>query len=245
MVRRVETVMGTVVSLDLPGDSHAGAADDVFAWLHAVDARFSTYRPDSEVSRFGRGELRPDELSPDLAHVLDACEDLRTFTHGYFDAYAAGTFDPSGYVKGWSVQVASHRLVAAGARDHCINAGGDVIARGTGDDGKPWRIGIRHPFHADQVAWVLAGTDLAVATSGTYERGGHVIDPYRGVPATGLRSVTVTGPDLALADAYATAALAMGERAHAFLAGLDGYECVIVSTDGEAWRSDGLPVAPD
>ena len=103
------------------------------------------------------------------------------------------------------------------------------------------RIGIRHPWETLKVAWVVAGTDLAVATSGTYERGLHVIDPFRGAPATYLRSVTVTGSDLALTDAYATAALAMGERGLTWLASLDGYECAVVTAEGEALRSNGLP----
>ena len=51
-------------------------------------------------------------------------------------------------------------------------------------------MGIRHPWEADKLCWVLTGTDFAVATSGTYERGYHVIDPYRGEPATALRSAS-------------------------------------------------------
>ena len=108
-------------------------------------------------------------------------------------------------------------------------------------DGEPWRVGIRHPWQADKVAWVVAGSDLAVATSGTYERGLHVLDPFTGQPASFLRSVTVTGPDLAIADAYATAAVAMNDRGLNWLATLDGYECAAVTERGEAFRSDGLP----
>jgi thiamine biosynthesis lipoprotein len=95
------------------------------------------------------------------------------------------------------------------------------------------------------VAWVLAGTDLAVATSGVYERGLHVIDPHSGEPVEALRSVTVTGPDLALADAYATAAMAMGSDGLLWLARLadSGYDSAAVTRDGHAYRSDGLPVA--
>ena len=146
-------------------------------------------------------------------------------------------------MKGWSVQVASDRLVAAGAGNHCLNAGGDVRVRGRPAAGEEWRVGIRHPWEALAVCWVISGTDLAVATSGTYERGYHVIDPYRGEPATVLRSVTVVGPDLGLADAYATAALAMGRAGLDWLAALDGYESGVVTEDGEAYRSPGLPVA--
>ncbi|TML30863.1 MAG: FAD:protein FMN transferase [Actinobacteria bacterium] len=151
-------------------------ADATFAWLHEVDARFSTYRPDSEVNRLDRGEIDPGAYSCDLRQVLAAGADLWRATDGYFDVYATGRLDPSGYVKGWSVQVASDRLAAAGSVNHCLNAGGDVSMRGRPSPGQEWRIGIRHPWEADRLCWVLTGTDLAMATSGTYERGYHAVD---------------------------------------------------------------------
>jgi len=246
-LRRVEEVMGTAVSLQiagsLPDPGVRRLTDEVFGWLNEVDRRFSTYKEDSEVNRVERGELDATAGSPDLRKVLDTCAELWRATDGYFDAYATGRLDPSGYVKGWSVQVASDRLAAAGAVDHCLNAGGDVRVRGRPAPGQEWRVGIRHPWQADRVCWVLSGTDLAIATSGTYARGHHVVDPYRGTAATELRSVTVVGPDLGLADAYATAALAMGLPGLDWLAGLDGYESGVVTEDGRAYRSPGLPVA--
>ncbi|HEY0699235.1 MAG TPA: FAD:protein FMN transferase [Micromonospora sp.] len=241
--------MGTAVSLQiadpLPRARLERLADDVFTWLHDVDRRFSTYRDDSEVSRFGRGELQFSDCSPDLQSVVETCADLWRATDGYFDTNATGRFDPSGYVKGWSVQVASDRLLDAGCQAHWINAGGDIRARGGPEPGVPWRIGVRHPWQADKVCWVVAGTDLAVATSGTYERGFHVIDPRRGAPAVELRSVTVTGPDLGLADAYATAGVAMGEAGLDWLARLDGYQVGVVTEDARSFRSDGFPVTPE
>ncbi|MFB9234139.1 FAD:protein FMN transferase [Plantactinospora siamensis] len=242
--------MGTAISLQisdpLPAELLGELAEQTFDWLREVDRRFSTYREDSEVNRFHRGELTIEECSPELRHVIETCADLWIATDGYFDTYATGRFDPSGYVKGWSVQVASDRLLAAGSYAHWINAGGDIRARGGPRPGEPWRIGIRHPVEADKVVWVLAVSDLAVATSGTYERGRHVVDPRRGVPATGLSSVTVTGPDLGTADAYATAGLAMGEAGLRWLAELPaGYEVGAITDELTGFHSAGLPVAPD
>jgi thiamine biosynthesis lipoprotein len=239
--------MGTAVSIeladDLPEPRLRAMLDDVCGWLHEVDARFSTYRADSEVNRLQRGEVTAVDSSADLRQVLDACADLWRDTDGYFDAYAGGTLDPSGYVKGWSVEVASARLAAAGSVRHFINAGGDIRMRGGDSDGQPWRVGIRHPWEADKLSWVLAVAEGAVATSGTYERGDHVLNPRTGKPAQGLRSVTVVGPDLARADAYATAALAMGEAGISWLAkrAADGYESAAVTDDGRAFRSPNLP----
>lgn len=256
-MRRVEQIMGTAISLEIADPLPPGAAqrlaEAVFAWFREVDERFSTYKENSEVNRLQRGEVRVEQCSADLRAVLDTCADLWTATDGFFDVYATGRLDPSGYVKGWSVQVASDRLLAAGSANHCINAGGDIRLRGGPAPGQPWRVGIRHPWEADKVAWVLEVNDTSVATSGVYERGYHVIDPRTGQPATVLRSVTVVGPDLGMADAYATAALAMGTPGLDWLARLakqsgasaaGGYESAAVAEDGRAFRSDGLPVAP-
>jgi thiamine biosynthesis lipoprotein len=80
----------------------------------------------------------------------------------------------------------------------------------------------------------------AVATSGTYERGSHVLDPFTGRPAAGLVSATVVGPDLTIADAFATAALAMGIRAPDWLITLNGYEAQVITPKGTGWSTPGF-----
>ncbi|MFU8850014.1 FAD:protein FMN transferase [Micromonospora sp. SL1-18] len=240
--------MGTAISLDLADDLPVATlhelAEQTFGWLREVDARFSTYREDSELCRFDRGELPLAEASADLRAVLDRCADLWRETDGFFDAYATGRLDPSGYVKGWSAQVASDRLVESGAPNHCLNAGGDVRIRGRSATGEEWRIGVRHPWDPAATCLVLAGTDLAIATSGVYERGHHVVDPRRGVPAQGLRSVTVVGPDLGVADAYATAAVAMGPAGITWLDQLRDYRHAVVTDGAGLLHSRTLPLAP-
>jgi FAD:protein FMN transferase len=134
-------------------------------------------------------------------------------------------------VKGWAVDGAAERLTAAGATRFCINAGGDVVARGRPAPDRLWRVGVRHPEALDQLAAVVAVEDLAVATSGEYERGAHIVDPHTGRPPSGLLSVTVVGPELATADAYATAAFAMGADGPTWTATLSGYEAMCITAD--------------
>jgi thiamine biosynthesis lipoprotein len=216
------------------------ALDAAFAELRAVDARFSTYRADSEVSRLARGELAPGRASPLVQEVFARCEALRKQTGGAFDAYVGGALDPSGYVKGWALAGAAERLAAAGAAHFCINAGGDVVARGRPAEGRGWRVGIRHPEDAGRLAAVLAVEDLAVATSGEYERGAHIVDPHTRRPPSGLLSVTVVGPDPALADAYATAAFAMGAGGPAWTATLGGYDAMCITSDHRVLSTPGF-----
>ncbi|MFF4396312.1 FAD:protein FMN transferase [Streptomyces sp. NPDC001480] len=239
-MRRVEHVMGFPVSLRIDDERvPEGVADAVFDWLREVDTRFSPFKADSEVSRLDRGELAPGELSDDLSEVLGLCEEYRTATGGAFDARLPGRgLDPCAVVKGWSVQRAAELLAAAGVRRFCLNAGGDVVAAGG-----PWRVGIRHPEHADRLCAVLGITDAAVATSGRYERGDHILDGRTGRPAAGLLSLTVVAPTLTVADATATAAFALGEEGVAWAAARPGCEVFAVDAGRQVVRTEGVPLA--
>ena len=239
-MHRVEHVMGFPVSLRVDDeDVPESAADAVFAWLREVDARFSPFKADSEVSRHGRGELASHELSEDLVEVLDLCEHYRIATGGAFDVRLPGRgLDPCAVVKGWSVQRAAELLKAAGAKRFVLNAGGDVVAAGG-----PWRVGVRHPEQADKLCTVLELTDGAVATSARYERGDHIIDGRTGLPATGLQSLTVVAATLTEADSVATAAFALGVQGIEWAASLPGCEVFAVDAQGQVLRTEGFPVA--
>ena len=143
-------------------------------------------------------------------------------------------------VKGWSVQRAAEMLRAIGARSFFIGAGGDIVTRGEAEPGQRWRVGIRHPEIADRVAAVLATGDLAIATSGAYERGQHILDPRTGRPPEGLLSMTVVGPSLTYADAFATAAFVMGEPGLHWIAGMDGYEALAIPRDRRTVWTSGI-----
>ncbi|GHF08232.1 MULTISPECIES: FAD:protein FMN transferase [Streptomyces] len=247
-LRHVEHAMGTVFSFDIRDPAtpavHA-ALHGAVAWLHHVDAVFSTYRPDSAVSRLARGETTVERCPAEVGEVLRLCAEAERRTQGWFSATAGGVLDPSGLVKGWAVERASEVLYAAGARNTCVNGGGDIRLRGEGAPGTPWRIGIADPARPGRLLTVVAGRDLAVATSGTAERGCHILDPRTGRPARGLLSATVTGPSLTWADVYATAAFAMGDLARDRIARLEGYDVMTVSPAGEAWANAGFPCIAD
>jgi FAD:protein FMN transferase len=236
--------MGMPVVVDVRDDGVDEATlDDVFDWLRWVDEAFSTFKPDSEVSRLDRGELRLEEAHPEVRRILARCDELRRETGGYFDHRADGRLDPSGLVKGWSVDRAAAILEAAGLRSYAVNAGGDIRLRGGALPGDTWRVGIQHPLVRDRIAAVVETRELAVATSGTYERGEHIVDPHTGRPPAGVLSVTVTGPELATADAYATAAFAMGRRGALWTAGLPGYEAMTILSGGRVLSTAGFPAS--
>ena len=233
--------MGTVISIDVRDpEIPESVVDAMLARLAAIEERFSTYRPDSEISRIADGTLAEEDASAEVRFVLGMCDDLHRTTDGWFDARghrSDGRLDPSGLVKGWAVEEATLLLDDAGARNYSCNCGGDVIARGEPEPGRPWRVGIRHPDRADSVARVLAIRDLAVATSGTYERGEHIRDPRTGLAPTGLLSVTVVGPSLTWADVYATTAFAMGTPGPAWVATHAGYGALAITSDERLVRT--------
>jgi thiamine biosynthesis lipoprotein len=252
-LHRLEHVMGMPVIVDVcDPDVEEKTVDRVYAWLRFVDATFSTYREDSEISRLNRGELALERTHFAVRSVLRRGERLRAQTAGYFDMRAtrvnagvphrangqaslgAGVrlpVDPSGLVKGWSVAGAARILDVAGARSYCVNAGGDVQLRGHSWDDEQWRVGIQHPRIRDRLAAVLRASDVGIATSGTYERGQHIVNPHTGSPPEGVRSVTIVGPDVATADAFATAAYAMGPKGARWCAELTGYAAMVILAD--------------
>jgi thiamine biosynthesis lipoprotein len=247
VVHRVEHVMGLPVSVRIEGEGRgtdpvdpAEAADRVFAWLREADARFSPFLADSEVSRFDRGEVAADGLSPDLAEILDLCERYRAESGGAFQVRLPGRgLDPCAVVKGWAVERAAELLRAAGVTTFCLNAGGDVVAAG-----RPWRVGVRHPERADRVCVVVEVADGAVATSGRYERGDHIFDGRTGRAATGLLGLTVVAASLTEADAVATTGFAMGVEGVEWAAAREGCEVFAVDAGRRVLRSPGFPVAP-
>ena len=93
-----------------------------------------------------------------------------------------------------------------------VNAAGDVASSGGMGHGPPFRIGIADPFRPRRLAEIVELTG-AIATSGSYERGNHLIDPHSGRRAARAASASVTGPDLGLADALATALAVAGRPA--------------------------------
>jgi FAD:protein FMN transferase len=243
-------VWGTVIRLDVRDPVAEQALDEVWTWFRHIDDLFSTWRDDSEISRLAGGALTMDATSPEVPVVLAHCERIRVLSGGAFDiAFAAQldgskpgrcAIDPSGFVKGWAVDRAAELLRALGAENFAINAGGDVLACGRPEAGGVWRVGIQHPWQRDKTAEIVGVTNAAVATSGNYERGDHVFDPHTRQPAHGLVSVTVIADELATADGYATAAMAMGPDGMEWLAGLDAVHAAGITDAQRIVKTSGF-----
>lgn len=247
-LRHAEEVMGTVVSFDVRGgepEAVRSALGEAVAGLHRVNEVFSTYRADSQISRLARGELTVEECDPEVAEVLALGAEAERLSNGWFSTRYEGRTDPTGIVKGWAVQRAAERLVATGASGVSVNGGGDVQMYGVPGPHRPWRVGVSDPWRPGGLAAVISAAgaeELAVATSGTAERGAHIIDPRTGRPAvTDLVAVTVVGPRLTWVDCWATAAFAMGSRqALDWLESLPEVEALLITAGDEVRCTGGL-----
>lgn len=247
-VVHVEPVMGTVASFRL---WPAGPADEdrcrdllgaACARLHEADRIFSTWDPTSLVSRIRRGEAGLVDIPEELTAVIRLCEEATGLTRGWFDPWVMpGGFDPTGLVKGWAIDDALDVLRRPAVAAAMLNVGGDLAVTGRPPTGTSWVVGVRHPVHADALA-CLVRVDSAVATSGDYEREGHLVDPRTGERVCRAASATVTGPSLALADALATGLAVAGGEGLAFVADAPGYEGMVMSADGGGTATKGFPL---
>lgn len=233
--------MGMPVSLAV-AQARQHDLDHVFAEFAAIDAQFSPFKEDSEISRFNRGEIAREALTPRMREVFALCEKTRLETNGYFDiARPDGTLDPCGMVKGWAIRNAAALLLKMGFENFCVEAGGDIQCNGVNEEGGEWTVGIRNPFVAGEIVKVLTPKGAGIATSGNYLRGDHIYNPHTGQYGSGdIVSLTVIGPDVLEADRYATAAFAMGRAGICFIEraqGLEGYE---IDVSGTARMTSGL-----
>jgi FAD:protein FMN transferase len=240
-LRHVEHVMGTVFSF-VVRDGEPEALRAAVARLHRIDEMYSTYRPESQISRLARGEVTLEQCDAEVAAVLERCDEVSKETDGYFTAHPGGVLDPSGWVKGWSIAEASRILAEAGSEHHCVTGGGDVQTAGESGPDRPWRVGIADPLRPGQLSAVVGVTGKAVATSGVAERGAHILDPHTGTAPVGLLSVTLVGDRIAETDAWATAVFAMGPDLGAEWAERrEGIEALFILPNGSTRWTAGFP----
>ncbi len=203
----------------------------------ALDVQFSTYKEASDVSRYAKNMLPQHEQDALFLEVLKQCESWRKKTNGYFDAFYSGSYDPSGIVKALGLQQAKDLLEKAGIERFLINASGDIVACSTKE---VWEIGIQHPTQRHTTIGTISAKNLSVATSGSYERGRHIINPKTQAAADSLLSVTVIGEDIVTADVLATALYAAGQEWQTLINAFNGYEALVIADDGTVTMSGGF-----
>lgn len=225
-MQQTKDIMGMHVTVEVKDGDESKGCDLVFDYLHYVDAKFSTYKPDSEISKINRKEISASLYSKDMQEIFNLAEQTKKDTQGYFDIQQPnGLLDPSGIVKGWAIWQASLILEKHGYQYFFIDAGGDIQARVIDPETQSWTVGIRNPFNLKEIIKIVHITNEGVATSGNYERGDHIYNPHNSTQKLDdILSLTVIGPNIYEADRYATAAFAMGRAGINFIESIESLE---------------------
>lgn len=156
-----------------------------------------------------------------------------------------------GIGKGYAADKAKQILQNMGIEHGIVNAAGDLITWGNQSGSKPWTVGIADPDHSDRPFSALNISNMAIATSGNYEkyatingrRYSHTIDPKTGLPVSGIKSVSIICPSAELADALATPVIVMGAQV-----GLDMINqlrqvaCIIIDDHDRLYTSNNIHV---
>src|ERR1035437_4597816 len=134
-MKKTAIIMGMPITVEIVDDMKTDYFVKVFDYFRSVDARYSTYKKTSEISRINRG-LPSTQWSDEMKTVLALCEDTKHDTYGYFDITHHGIRDPSGLVKGWSIANAAKLLRQANVKNFYIEAGGDIQTSGVNSLGQ-------------------------------------------------------------------------------------------------------------
>ena len=239
-MKRTELIMGMPITVEIIDNGNKQDLSDIFNYFKKVDAKYSTYKESSEISKINNGHPK-SKWSSEVKKVLDLCEQTKTDTNGYFDIEHNGKLDPSGLVKGWAIKNAADMLRKKKITNFYIEAGGDIQVGGHDFNNKPWTIGIRNPFNIDEIIKSVSVNTEGVATSGTYIRGQHIYNPHS--PKAKLhqvKSLTVIGPNIYEADRFATAAFAMGIEGISFIKTIKGLEAYMVTDNKMATYTNGF-----
>lgn len=239
-MKQTRFIMGMPIIIEL----HASTLDQsifekAFKYFKEVDAKFSTYKETSEITKINKGKTSESNISSDMRLIFKLAQQTKKETQGYFDIYRNGTYDPSGIVKGWAIQNAAKIIKSNNVKDFFIECGGDIQIGGR-NKGKNWKIGIKNPFDQSQIIKIISVYNKGVATSGNYIRGEHIYNPKTSQYISEIISITVIGPNIYEADRFATAAFAMGKHGINFIEKLNKFEGYMIDKNGIATMTSGF-----
>ncbi|WP_331035923.1 FAD:protein FMN transferase [Lactovum miscens] len=174
-------------------------------WLEDIDDIFSTYKENSEVSQYNRGEVDFLSMSEEMRFVYVSCAQASEATHHSFNAMLPSGYDPSGFVKGWAIEEGFNRYLrplldlnnVIGAN---LNGGGDMQMASKEESDWNFEIAVLDPFDKTKIIAELSMKKGAIATSGISERGSHIFGADKNILQT-----TVIGANLQEVDVWATA----------------------------------------
>lgn len=238
-VTRTETAMGTIVEISLWQD--AGTVELGFMEIKRIEDKFSRFKEDSEISKLNKNPSA--EVSGECRDLIEESIRYSKVTNGAFDVrYSANKkLDLGGIAKGYAADRVAGIFREKGIKNALINIGGNLYLLGFPPGKSCWIVGIKDPKNPEKImAKIRLKSNVGVATSGNYERPGHIINPLTGSPSNELLGVTIIAKTATEADALSTGVFVLGrEKGAKLIEGLSDVEGVIVDKD-RVWVSSGL-----
>lgn len=244
--------MGTVIEISLWEKN--GVEKEIFDEIERIEKKFSVFIEDSDVAIVNNAGGRSVEIDSELSDIIEKSLEFRELTNGAFDITKSGAeiklnkndktisiqidkdarLDFGGIVKGYAVGRAMEICKRSGLDKAIVNIGGNLYFIGYPANKGYWTVGIKDPDSPKKLIGSLqVQTNLSVATSGNYERPGHIIDPETNEKAGKCLSVTIVSGDCVAADALSTGVFVLGpEKGMELIERLDNVEAVIVTEDG-------------
>lgn len=241
----------------------SNAIEEAFIEIERVEGIFSKFNNESEISKINRlAGTEGINISPEVFGLIERAINYSRLTNGSFDItveplkkgryekifldknrssihFLEGDIkiDLGGIAKGYAVDKAKEILSSRGVSNALINIGGNIYALGNSPRKESWKIGIQNPGNKKGITYKLDLKDRAIATSGSYERGSHIIDPASGKATEGVASVTVIARSAEEADALSTAVFVMGkERGLELIKSLEDAEVLIIDTASNLFK---------
>lgn len=227
--------MGMPTSIEIVGNSLESIQKSYYR-LEKINQKYSPYIPSSDLSKLWSNEKPMSSQSKEFINIHKECLMYEKITNGYFSAFFENRYNPTGYIKGWAIHEIEKIIKKDGHTNYCINFSGDMKFSSTGE--KVWRVAIQSPFVKNKNIALLAMRNGAIATSGNYERGNHIINPKKPKLKSDLASVTVLGIDIIAVDVMATAIFAMGlKEAQRYLKLNSNYEALLIDENGNIYKT--------
>ena len=211
--------------------------------LARIDWMASSWKDESEISRYNRAEKKEDfPISDELKSLIHRSREIEQLTDGAFNIeYQKGKLDISGITEGYAMEsIAAYLTEDLGITSFLVDIGGEVKAKGVNPKGEAWSVGIFiPPSHQHIVTPKIALNNTSIATSGTYFKGNHIIDPLTGnAVSNSLISASVIHASTTIADALATALFVMGSEKGLAWANKNKVQAIFILQNGTILYSD-------
>jgi thiamine biosynthesis lipoprotein len=222
------------------------ASSQINDFLHKVDERFSPYQPHSLVSNARHGDWSALLADREFHEIYGKAALAKTLTHGAFNVYHHGEYDPTGLVKGWAIETAVARFLRPLLRPTlqtmpnsamhspveavAINGGGDIQAEVSQHSDFAWRVGVEDPRDISRLIWRYDLHNGGVATSGFSKRGIHITHTQTDEV---LQQLTIISESVEDADMWATAGISSGLHSWMSLAQEHSLNAIAVRTNGD------------